>query len=98
MKKKDCFLVKVGESRQLNNRRRNYKSHNPFAIMRSSCAGTESQEKDCHLKLYLIGKKVSGTEWFIVNEECFNELYQKGMGYFFTDRNIYFDEIFINKG
>lgn len=93
--KKKCNLVKVGESRQLNNRRSNYKSHNPFAIMRSTCAGTENEEYKCHCILYKIGQRVPGTEWFIVSDVVFEMLYQQGMGYFFPEKkNIYFNENF----
>lgn len=93
--KKDCNLVKVGESRHLDARRSSYKSHNPFAIMRSTCAGTEPQEKQCHSKMYSLGKRIPGTEWFVVSDEVFAMLYQQGMGYFFPKgRNIYFNEKF----
>ena len=93
--KKNYNLVKVGESRQLDNRRSNYKSHNPFAIMRSTCAGTESEERKCHTMLYTLGQRVTGTEWFIVSDEVFTMLYNYGMGYFFPEKKkIYFHEIF----
>lgn len=92
--KKNYNLVKVGESRQLDNRRSNYKSHNPFAIMRSTCAGTEAEERKCHSMLYNLGQRVTGTEWFIVSNETFTMLYNYGMGYFFPEKKkIYFHEI-----
>ena len=92
--KKNCNLVKVGESRKVNDRRSNYKSHNPFAIMRSTCAGTEYEEAKCHSMLYRLGQRVSGTEWFIVSDEVFAMLYREGMGYFYPEnKKIYFHEI-----
>lgn len=89
-------LVKVGESRDLTSRRRNYKSHNPYAIMRSSCAGTESQERKAHSILVKFGgKRIKGTEWFEVSDEVFQTLYEKGMGAFFPQQNpIHFHENF----
>ena len=79
------FLVKVGFSngvRSLNNRRKAYYSHNPGAIMRSTCAGSVSMECQCHSQLSTIGNRISGTEWFEVSEKIFDELYEKGMSYF----------------
>ena len=85
-------LVKVGESRDITARRRSYKSHNPLAIMRSSCAGTEVAEEYCHKELSKLGERIKGTEWFIVSDTVFSYLYSVGMKAFFTDRKIYFDE------
>lgn len=88
-------LVKVGESRNLTSRRRNYKSHNPYAIMRSSCAGTEGREKQAHSILANFGKRIRGTEWFEVSDEVFQMLYKKGMGAFFPKQQpIHFHESF----
>ena len=88
------LLVKVGETRDLKSRRRSYKSHNPLAIMRSSCAGTEIAEEYCHKELAKLGERVPRTEWFVVSETVFNYLYTMGMKAFFTDRNIYMEEEF----
>lgn len=94
-KNREYNLVKVGVTRKLDVRRSNYKSHNPLAIMRSSCAGTEEKEIRCHTKLKEIGQRVKGTEWFIVNNSIFTELYNKGLGYFFPKHSpIYFNESF----
>ena len=94
-KKSDKYLVKIGVTRNLRQRRNNYKSHNPFAIMRSSCAGTEADERRCHLILLKIGKRVTGTEWFEINEKDFDTLYSAGMRYFKPNHNpIYFNEKF----
>ena len=90
----DKYLVKVGESRDLTKRRRNYLSHNPLAIMRSSCAGTEIAEEFCHKELVKLGERVPHTEWFVVSKTVFDYLYSVGMRAFFTDRNIYFEEEF----
>ena len=88
-------IVKVGVTRQLTQRRAQYKSHNPFAIMRSSCAGTEGQENKCHSLLNQIGKRITGTEWFEVSDEVFQDLYSQGMQKFFPNHSpIYFDEKF----
>ena len=88
-------LVKVGESRDLTSRRRNYKSHNPYAIMRSSCAGTETQERKAHSILANSGKRVRGTEWFEVSDGVFQTLYEKGMAAFFPKQSpIHFHESF----
>lgn len=76
-------LAKVGFSNKtVVNRRKNYKTHNPLAIMRSSCAGGKSTEKKCHELLFSLGDRIVGTEWAVVPNELFNELYEKGMGYF----------------
>ena len=88
----DGKLVKVGTSRDLKKRRQVYKSHNPLAIMRSSCAGTEESEFEAHEILSNIGKRIVGTEWFFVSETIFETLYLQGMGYFFSNKKIYFDE------
>ena len=83
-------VAKVGLSRDVQNRRRQYRTHNPFAIMRSECAGTENQEKYCHEVLSKWGKSIDGTEWYVVDEAIFNYLYEKGMGAFYPKgRNIY---------
>lgn len=88
-------LVKVGVTRQLSARRHQYKSHNPYAIMRSSCAGTENQEIKCHSMLLKMGKRVRGTEWFEVSDEVFQNIYKQGMKIFFPNHSpIYFDEEF----
>lgn len=89
-------LVKVGESRDLISRRKSYKSHNPLAIMRSSCAGTEIAEDYCHKELAKLGTRIKGTEWFVVSDTVFSYLYTVGMKAFFTDRNIYLDEEFLS--
>ena len=80
------LLVKVGfsdRSAKLRHRRAAYRSHNPRAIMRSSCAGNTAEERSCHCSLSAAGgSRILGTEWFVVSQELFDELYNKGMGYF----------------
>jgi hypothetical protein len=79
------FLVKVGFSNgtvNLHKRRKSYYSHNPGAIMRSTCAGTLSMETKCHVQLGRIGNRIVGTEWYEIPKEIFDELYEKGMAYF----------------
>jgi hypothetical protein len=77
------YLVKVGFSdrqNNLNNRRKAYYSYNPRAIMRSSCAGNTAMEQECRIDLIKWGgTRIKGTEWFIISEELFWELYKKGM-------------------
>jgi hypothetical protein len=80
------LLVKVGFSdrpAKLRQRRLAYRSYNPRAIMRSSCAGNTAEEHNCHCTLSAAGgSRILGTEWFVVSQELFDELYNKGMGYF----------------
>ena len=92
------FLVKVGFSNgttNLRNRRSSYYSHNPAAIMRSTCAGSRDMESQCHSQLSKIGIRISGTEWYEVSKIHFDEMYEKGMAYFRpTHRPIHFLEEF----
>lgn len=94
-KRGDVNLVKVGKASNIPKRRANYRTHNPLAIMRSSCAGTSNAEQRCHEKLNQVGKRVPRTEWWIVSEEIFRKLYKEGMGYFFPNHQpIHFNEEF----
>lgn len=87
------YFAKVGFSNGLRSRRAQYKSYNPTAIMRSSCAGREAQERHCHSILFSQGQRIQGTEWAKIPKNLFNELYTKGMGYFYsTGRPIHFLE------
>ena len=80
------YLVKVGFSNgtaNLRTRRNAYRSHNPRAIMRSTCAGSMSMESTCHSDLKRAGGvRISGTEWFSISKELFDRLYIEGMQYF----------------
>ena len=93
-KNRNYNLVKVGRSSDLNSRRSSYRSSNPFAIMRSTCAGTNNAELTAHGLLSQVGTRVPRTEWFIVSDDIFEELYEKGMFYFFPKNRIYFQETF----
>lgn len=92
-------LVKVGFSngtKNLATRRKNYYSHNPKAIMRSTCAGGQDLENACHHALSELGaNRISGTEWFEVSADLFNTLYVEGMAFFRpTHKPIHFLEEF----
>lgn len=78
-KSNDKFFVKVGESRSPKTRRKTYKTHNPTAIMRSTCAGTASAEKASRVVLDKLGKRLEGSEWYEVNEAVFNKFYLEGL-------------------
>ena len=81
-------FAKVGYSKGgVKNRRNHYKTHNPTAIMRSSCAGSTTQEKKCQTVLFSIGVRLKGSEWAEIPESLFNILNEKGMGYFFPKQN-----------
>ena len=72
----NSHLVKVGYSdgtKTLSKRRKSYYSHNPKAIMRSTCAGSRDMENACHQTLSELGIRISGTEWFEVPEFLFNQ-------------------------
>ncbi len=95
------YLVKVGYSKGGTAKRRSqYYSHNPKAIMRSSCAGSREAEKDCHAILAKQGgQRIKGTEWFIVSPALFWTLYEKGMAMFKPKQNpIHFLEEFEKRG
>lgn len=92
-------LVKIGFSDRQNHlrtRRKAYYSYNPTAIMRSSCAGNTEMEKACRVLLTEWGgTRIQGTEWFVIPEQLFNELYVKGMAAFRPNHQpIYFLEEF----
>lgn len=76
-----CY-AKVGYSYgDVSKRRRQYKTHNPAAIMRSSCAGDE--EVLCRNKLKAMGgERIKGSEWFIVPYTAYQKLYDEGMAIF----------------
>lgn len=78
-KSNNKFFVKVGESRSPKTRRKTYKTHNPTAIMRSTCAGTASAEKASRVVLDKLGKRLEGSEWYEVNETVFNKFYLEGL-------------------
>ena len=63
-------LIKVGMSRDLKKRIKNYKSDNPSAIFISSTAGVEYDEQKCHRYLGLHGRLYSG-EWYQVDNDFY---------------------------
>lgn len=75
----NTYIVKVGMSKNPSQRRRDYKSLNPLAIMRCECAGMRTEENYCHSALAKIGNRIKGTEWYIVSEEIFTNLYENGI-------------------
>ena len=75
------YYAKVGLAQSPKTRRRNYSTHNPCAIMRSTCAGVGKDEVRCRQNLALMSiTRIGSTEWFKVDEPTFNLLYEKGMG------------------
>ena len=93
------YLIKVGFSDRPNHlatRRKAYYSHNPRAIMRSSMAGSRATELDCRNKITALGgARITGTEWFVISEQLFNDLYKNGMGLFYPKHSpIHFLEEF----
>lgn len=96
-KRENEYLVKVGYSKGtggIPQRRAQYYSHNPRAIMRSSCAGSRAIERDCHTILAENGcERIPRTEWFSVSKAVFDELYVKGLAFFLPkQKNIHFLE------
>lgn len=95
MQSNENYYAKVGYSKGgVANRRRAYKTHNPAAIMRSSCAGAE--ESLCRKKLKDMGGiRVKGSEWFIVSRAAYQKLYDEGMAVFKPNQKpIHFNEQF----
>lgn len=96
--KGDRYLAKVGYSDRSNisNRRQTYYSHNPLAIMRSKCAGGRDEEITARQKLEKAAlARIKGTEWFVITEQLYDELYDKGMQYFYPNtmsKKVYFPE------
>lgn len=78
-KSNNKFFVKVGESTNLDARRKTYKTHNPTAIMRSTCAGRKDAEKLARTVLDKLGKRLSRSEWYEVDETVFNRFYSEGL-------------------
>ena len=97
MMDKSNNTVKVGYSDRGNvkHRRRAYKTHNPLAIMRSTCAGNTTLERKCQKQLEEMGQRIKGTEWFIVDDWTFTHLSVRGMGAFNDVKTvIHFNENF----
>ena len=96
LQKSEC-KVKVGYSSQRGRngilaRMKAYKTHNPSFICRSYCRGGREDEKYCHNILCDLGTKEKGSEWVEIPKEIYDELYNKGMGYFYNKIPITFLE------
>lgn len=79
-KSNNKYFAKVSLATAPKERLRSYKTHNPTAIMRSTCAGTRDAEASARLNLSKMSiVRIKGTEWFEVSAETFAELYEKGM-------------------
>lgn len=75
------YYAKVGLAQRPKERRKSYATHNPCAIMRSTCAGVAHDEITCRNELARMSKgRINSTEWYEVDEQTFNLLYSKGMG------------------
>lgn len=80
-KREERFYAKVGLAKRPKERRRAYATHNPCAIMRSTCAGMGNEEKLCQDRLSQMSIcRIGLTEWYEVNKHTFDILYQSGMG------------------
>ena len=96
-KSENKYYVKVGYTSQRGERgilarMSQYKTHNATVICRSYCRGTRADEKHCHNILYDLGTKQKGSEWVEVSPQLFQQLYDKGMGYFYDRIPIHFLE------
>jgi len=74
------YFVKCGFSSSPKRRLNDYTTHNPTAIMRSTCAGTRSTELLARKTLASMSIcRIKSSEWFEVTQEVFNLFYAKGM-------------------
>lgn len=76
---KKHYFAKVGFAKNPKDRRKQYLTHSPSAIMRSTCPGTTEDEANCRKVLSSMGLSINGTEWYIVKEEDFKLLYERGL-------------------
>lgn len=75
------YYAKVGLAKRPKERRRAYATHNPCAIMRSTCAGTGNEEMLCQSRLSQMSIcRIGSTEWYEVDKRTFDHLYNYGMG------------------
>ena len=98
-KSENKYFVKVGYTSQrgergILSRMAQYKTHSATVICRSYSRGTRADEKHCHDILYKIGTKQKGSEWVEVSPQLFQQLYNKGMGYFYNNIPIHFLETY----
>lgn len=74
-------LIKVGVSRNVNQRLNAYKTDNPSALLISTTAGVNPQERNCHSFLSQNGKCYQG-EWYEVNFDFFSKCITEGFAFF----------------
>lgn len=80
-KRENQYYAKVGLAKRPRERRRAYATHNPCAIMRSTCAGMGNEEAICQNKLSQMSIcRIGSTEWYEVDKRTFEYLYTYGMG------------------
>lgn len=80
-KRENHYYAKVGLAKRPRERRRAYATHNPCAIMRSTCAGTGNEEAICQNKLSQMSIcRIGSTEWYEIDKRTFEYLYTYGMG------------------
>lgn len=81
------YLVKVGESSNIYNRMKSYRTTNPMVfhidfleIKESACVF----EHQCHVLMFKEGFVLNKdtSEWFLVNRETYLEICEKGFKYF----------------
>lgn len=80
-KRENHYYAKVGLAKKPRERRRAYATHNPCAIMRSTCAGTGNEEVICQNNLSRMSIcRIKSTEWYEIDKQTFEYLYTYGMG------------------
>ena len=80
-KRENHYYAKVGLAKKPRERRRAYATHNPCAIMRSTCAGMGNEEVICQNKLSRMSIcRIKSTEWYEIDKKTFEYLYTYGMG------------------
>ena len=90
MTNEQYFLVKVGESSNLYNRMRSYRSTNPMVFHIDYLAVKEDVfclEHECHALMLRMGfvKAKDATEWFLTSRETYLEICERGFE-FFTEK------------
>lgn len=96
---RDFYLVKIGYTKDIDRRKAEYKTCNPLAKMVWKCAGSKDLEKAIHSEMASIGKRISGTEWFLITEEDFNTFKKCGFNIFkkVKSRSIKVEDYFDDK-
>ena len=80
-KRENHYYAKVGLAKKPRERRRADATHNPCAIMRSTCAGMGNEEVICQNKLSRMSIcRIKSTEWYEIDKQTFEYLYTYGMG------------------